>query len=172
MAASFCSVNGCDKPANARTLCSSHYHRFMRHGDPEGGPHYYRKRPASERFWAYVKKEVDGCWLFRKGRNQDGYCTFETESWPKRKSMLAHRYSFQLAYGRPPEGELNHLCYVRNCVNPAHLTEVTKMEHILEGNERRRVERLTYRLIERLAEDYGCALDDILAGRVRLQIQS
>lgn len=32
-----CSVDGCDRPAEGRGWCSSHYARWRRHGDPLGG---------------------------------------------------------------------------------------------------------------------------------------
>ena len=32
-----CAVEGCERPRHAGGLCGSHYHRFVRHGDPLGG---------------------------------------------------------------------------------------------------------------------------------------
>jgi hypothetical protein len=32
-----CSVNGCERPIDARGLCSPHYYRMRRHGDPTAG---------------------------------------------------------------------------------------------------------------------------------------
>lgn len=32
-----CSIDGCASPARAKSMCSSHYMRMMRHGDPLGG---------------------------------------------------------------------------------------------------------------------------------------
>lgn len=32
-----CSISGCDKPSLSRGWCRSHYHRFLRHGNPLGG---------------------------------------------------------------------------------------------------------------------------------------
>lgn len=29
-----CSIDGCAKPVHAKRLCSAHYHRVRRHGDP------------------------------------------------------------------------------------------------------------------------------------------
>lgn len=32
-----CLVDGCEKPTFSRQLCSAHYRRWLRHGDPEAG---------------------------------------------------------------------------------------------------------------------------------------
>jgi hypothetical protein len=48
-----CSVDGCEQPMQARRLCSKHYRRLMRHGDPLGrtwpgpqNPPEARRRPT------------------------------------------------------------------------------------------------------------------------------
>jgi len=40
--------------------------------------------------------------------------------------IYAHRFSYELVHGKISEDlELDHLCEIRNCVNPAHLEAVT-----------------------------------------------
>jgi hypothetical protein len=47
---------------------------------------------------------------------------------------MAHRFAYELLVGPIPEDlELDHLCRVRHCVNPAHLEPVTHLENILRG---------------------------------------
>jgi hypothetical protein len=47
---------------------------------------------------------------------------------------MAHRHSYRLFVGEIPDGLfIDHLCRVRNCVNPAHLEPVTRKENILRG---------------------------------------
>lgn len=44
-AARRCSLGECDRPAHAKGWCNSHYHRFLRHGDPTAGGPLCRVRP-------------------------------------------------------------------------------------------------------------------------------
>lgn len=51
-----------------------------------------------------------------------------------RKTMPAHRYVYELHKGPIPPGlTLDHLCRVRDCVNPDHLEPVTRGENVLRG---------------------------------------
>jgi hypothetical protein len=51
--------------------------------------------------------------------------------------VLAHRWAYEHFIGPIPAGlEIDHLCRVRHCVNPAHLEPVTKSE-----NRRRQPQR-------------------------------
>ena len=44
------------------------------------------------------------------------------------RKQLVHRVAFQLFIGPIPEGmQVDHLCGVRHCVNPAHLETVTPL---------------------------------------------
>ncbi|KAB2977369.1 HNH endonuclease [Streptomyces sp. SS1-1] len=48
--------------------------------------------------------------------------------------QMAHRVAYQEIVGPIPEGlQLDHLCRVRHCVNPAHLEPVTSRENTLRG---------------------------------------
>ena len=74
-----------------------------------------------ERFWAKVDKTAT-CWLWVAGKDSKGYGTF----WIGDATRGAHRVSYELTHGTIPAGlELDHLCRVRNCVNPDHLEPVT-----------------------------------------------
>jgi hypothetical protein len=71
-----------------------------------------------------------GCWIWRGCLNSAGY----GHVWnPRTKKMaLVHRLAFVLAGGMIPDGlELDHICRVRSCCNPAHLRAVTRRENLL-----------------------------------------
>lgn len=85
---------------------------------------------AEQRFWAKVSgRETDGCWLWTASCNPGGYGIFRDG-----KQLVAHRWSYKRLVGPIPEGlQLDHLCRVRSCVNPAHLEPVTQAENIRRG---------------------------------------
>ena len=71
-----------------------------------------------------IKKE-NGHWLWVGHCNPKGYGTINREGF-----RLAHRYSYYYYNG---EFDLNmtveHICKIRNCVNPKHLTLLTHAEN-------------------------------------------
>lgn len=86
---------------------------------------------VDERFDAKVEF-TESCWLWL------GYCS-NGYGQVGRGGQLhkAHRYAYESLVGPIPLGlELDHLCRVRNCVNPAHLEPVTRRENILRGLSR------------------------------------
>jgi hypothetical protein len=88
-------------------------------------------RSVVERFDAkYVRHPLTGCWLWTACTNAFGYGTL----WVNVRPMLAHRVAYELFVGPIPEGlNLDHLCRVRRCVNPAHLEPVTQRENVMRG---------------------------------------
>lgn len=74
-----------------------------------------------DRFLAKVNR-TERCWIWNAAVNADGYGRFLLAG----ANRLAHRVSYELFIGPIPEGlEIDHLCRVRNCVNPEHLEVVT-----------------------------------------------
>ncbi len=75
----------------------------------------------------YVVDE-HGCWIWQLARNNKGYGL----KWDpdRRRLMVAHRLYYERAYGPIPAGlQIDHLCRVRACVNPAHLEAVDPQRH-------------------------------------------
>jgi hypothetical protein len=122
------------------------------------------------RFWARVEKRPDGCWIWTGVINHNGYGRY-TYARPDGRSLAsrAHRIAYELLVGPIPDGlQLDHLCRVKACVNPAHLEPVTQDENMRRTRgpqrspfapglaasiERRdRVTRTTWRVVWRVYE--------------------
>jgi hypothetical protein len=84
-----------------------------------------RTRSVEARFWEKVDKSGD-CWIWTGVLNH-GYGGFAPIHG---LLVLTHRFAYELLIGPIPEGlQLDHLCRVRSCVNPAHLEPVTQKEN-------------------------------------------
>lgn len=78
------------------------------------------------RFEAKYEVAPSGCWTWIAARNHYGYGQF----WKDGKPQYAHRVSYEHHKGPIPDGfQVDHLCRVRNCVNPEHLEVVTQREN-------------------------------------------
>lgn len=88
-----------------------------------------KRKTDKERFFEKVEK-TDTCWLWKASIRGGGYGQF---FW-NRKIGEAHRFSYELVKGEIAEGlDIDHLCRVRNCVNPNHLEAVTRRENLIRG---------------------------------------
>lgn len=85
-----------------------------------------------ERFFNKLAFEPNsGCWLWMGACNSGGYGQVGLFG----RNWSAHRISFILHRGSIPFGlELDHLCRVRCCANPAHLEPVTRSENAWRGD--------------------------------------
>ena len=86
---------------------------------------------AKKRFFDKVVVDPEtGCHNWTGGQNGKGYGLFSIGV----KKYYAHRVAYELAKGKIPEGlEIDHLCRVRDCVNPDHLEAVTHKENLHRG---------------------------------------
>lgn len=88
----------------------------------------YRRRPdvREAKFWANVSKS-DGCWMWTGWLMSAGYGEIKHT---RESRVLAHRYSYALAYGPIPKGkQVLHKCNVALCVRPEHLYLGTDLEN-------------------------------------------
>jgi len=128
-----CSVDGCEKRHLAHGLCSAHLRRWQRHGDPLAGRANNKQGTAVERFWAKIDKDgpvpdyaphLGPCWIWTGYITDDGYGG-------KALGVPAHVAAYVEIVGPVPDGlELDHLCRVHACCNPAHLEPVTHAENM------------------------------------------
>jgi hypothetical protein len=78
-----------------------------------------------------------GCWLWPGSCTPNGYGTVNARPpyVDRQKPLLVHRVMYQHFIGEIPPGlELDHLCRVRSCCNPAHLEAVTRLENVHRGS--------------------------------------
>ena len=81
-----------------------------------------------------MQDQVPGrCWIWTGRLNQGyGQVDFDGRSW------MAHRVVYEHFTGPIAPGlELDHLCYITACCNPAHLEPVTRAENIARQRPRR-----------------------------------
>ena len=84
-----------------------------------------RPRQTIETFWEKVDK-TGNCWLWTAKTESNGYGRVKFGG----KSYGAHRLAYEWVKGEIPQGlSIDHLCRVRNCVNPDHLEAVTHQEN-------------------------------------------
>jgi hypothetical protein len=96
-----------------------------------------RFRDPVARFFEKVVAGEDGCWIWAGGIASTYGRFFLTST---RAYIGAHRFSWELVNGPIPDDmTIDHLCFVRRCVNPAHMEVVTQAE-----NNRRAAARKTH----------------------------
>lgn len=129
---STCMHEGCNAPSQVRGLCRRHWSVWNRRGW-EMLPPVSRQQPVLPRWESKVERSPS-CWFWTGAISRSGYGNF----WTGESYVSAHRWSYEHFVGPIPEGlDLDHLCRVRNCVNPAHLEPVTRQENLRRGREAR-----------------------------------
>jgi len=88
-------------------------------------------KSKQERFNEKIKDDPrTGCWVWSSYIDPAGYGRFSLGG----EACYAHRVSYEMKIGPIPNGlELDHLCRVRHCVNPAHLEPVIHQVNVSRG---------------------------------------
>jgi len=85
-----------------------------------------RARPTIGRLLARAVRAETGCVLFTGHLDKQGYGRIFHDG----EKRLVHRVAYEIFVGPIPEGyEVDHLCFVRNCINTEHLEAVTPLEN-------------------------------------------
>lgn len=80
----------------------------------------------TDRLLAKVAESPSGCWLWQASVDQYGYGRIKIGG-RQGRPVAAHRVAYEQLVGPIPDGlELDHLCRMPACVNPAHLEPVTR----------------------------------------------
>lgn len=78
----------------------------------------FKKIPLGERFYDRILENANGCWIWQRGLDKNGY----GRSSINRKGVQAHRVSWVIHKGKIPDGmQVLHRCDNPPCVNPEHL---------------------------------------------------
>jgi hypothetical protein len=76
----------------------------------------------NERFEKQVDKESTDCWLWKGSLSAGRYASFMVNG----RNVRVHRWVYERDVGPIPEGmQIDHMCGVTRCVNPAHLRPLT-----------------------------------------------
>lgn len=114
-----CSVCGCTKQIFRRKMCSAHWHRWLRYGDPLAGRAFQGK--IQEFFERALRYRGNKCilWPFGRGNGQGRY----GQIYRNGQQTLVHRAMCEAIHGPAPVGtEAAHSCGHDKCITPNHLS--------------------------------------------------
>ena len=82
------------------------------------------------------ERNDEGCLIWKKAHDKQGYGVTTIDG----KYYAVHILAYEVWIGDIPEGfQIDHLCFIRDCIEPTHLEAVTPKE-----NNRRKNARITH----------------------------
>jgi len=82
-----------------------------------------------ERVYSKIEK-TKNCWIWKGTINSQGYGV----AWFNGKLHRAHRLIYEWERETIPQGMVaDHICRIRNCVNPDHIEIITNGANVLRG---------------------------------------
>lgn len=94
-----------------------------------------QRQPIGARLARYTDRSSKSpCWIWTGAIDRDGYGVIGIRGDDGLKHKKAHRVSYEFHVRPLADHEImDHLCRVRNCVNPDHLEPVTTAENVYRG---------------------------------------
>lgn len=136
-----CSIDGCDRPGTRRGWCTTHYGRWLRHGDPLKVlplPVVLRHTERLNWLLANYRADPDGpCVVWPYPTDSMGYGCIKIDG----RYLRTHVYAVELRDGPRPEGmeAIHGPCHNRACI--IHVRWGTHAENmadmIRDGTSRR-----------------------------------
>lgn len=133
-----CRAQECLREVRALGLCTMHWTRNSKYGIFEGAEYeaVANKRPPKKSNEERFRNKIvftPTCWLWKGAINHKGSKGYGRLS-VNNKTVRVHRFSYELFYGKIPEGLLVDHKFVsygcpRHCVNPTHLRLVTNKQN-------------------------------------------
>ena len=78
-----------------------------------------------------IPEPNSGCWLWIGHLSKNGYGKLRVKNNSRWQTQYAHRISYQTFVCEIPNGlDLDHICRVRSCINPAHLEPVSRSTNL------------------------------------------
>jgi hypothetical protein len=136
-----CAFDGCERNAVSKGYCDKHYRRLLKRGDVnDHGSRKVDDGNAVERFHQKYEIKESGCWLWTGGTRLNNKGVAYPRHWNDyRKSIGAHRFSFELVHGAIPKGMyVCHKCDTPLCVNPDHLFVGTHHDNMHDMVQKKR----------------------------------
>lgn len=132
----------CPEPYKASGFCAGHYRRAKIGKDMDPPIRGFRRADTEFRFWRFVEKHDDGCWLWRG-------CTESASGYGMLydgrvgRARRAHVIMWELANGESvPKGMVvRHSCDNPPCVRPEHLLIGTHADNVRDSIDRGRIAR-------------------------------
>lgn len=102
-------------------------------GEPKRYIHGHQSRKSGPKYRAEDRGYTTPCWIFTGHITKKGYGQMRLPG-DSTRMYPAHRVFYMQHKGPIPDGkQLDHLCRVRECVNPDHLEPVTNLENSRRG---------------------------------------